>query len=309
MGNLEQRIPEQIDIMINEECNARCGMCIQEITYKPGVDSKEKFIEAVRKHFGDFYELGGRKVIITGGEPTLRPDRVERVLRELSRYDDLELIAMYTNGSRLLKQRNEETIAQRLLKSGLQFVNLSIHHHDTAKNSAVFGIEKDDPRDVSAHLREIRLPFRYCATLQKGGLETTEDVLDYVEFARENGAVDVYLRQMFEVQLVDTGGLSSKRLPIVKKGLEYIRENFVDVRPIIENLGRQGYIVEERDDFQGREKHETRLQTPRGYGFFISTLEIGTETAKELPYLVVMPNGGLYSTWMGETSRIDSLRE
>lgn len=307
MENLEQRIPEQIDIMINEECNAKCGMCIQEITYKSGSDSEEKFIDAVQKHFGDFYELGGRKVIITGGEPTLRPDRVERVLQELSRYDDLKLIAMYTNGSRLLRERDGESIAQKLLKAGLQFANLSLHHYDTAKNNAVFGIEKDDPLDISAHLRNIGLPFRYCATLQKRGLETIGDVLDYVEFARQNGAVDVYLRQMFEVQLVDTGGLSPKRFPVVKKGLGYIRKNFVDVRPIIENLGRQGYKVEESGDFQGREKHETRFQTPGGYSFFISTLEIGNETAKELPYLVVMPNGGLYSTWMGETSRIDSL--
>ena len=308
MKNLEQRIPEQIDIMINEECNARCGMCIQEITYKSGSDGEENFMDAVRKHFGDFYELGGRKVIITGGEPTLRPERVERVLQELSRYDDLELIAMYTNGSRLLKDKDRVSIAKRLINAGLQFVNLSIHHYDTAKNNAVFGIEKDDPRDVSVHLREIGLPFRYCATLQKGGLETTEDVLEYIDFARQNGAVDVYLRQMFEVQLVDTGGLSPKRLPVVKKGLEYIKKNFVDVRPISADLSEQGYKVEESDNFQGREKHETKFQTPEGYSFFISTLEIGNETAKELPYLVIMPNGGLYSTWMGETSRIDSLR-
>lgn len=309
MKNLERRIPEQIDIMINEECNARCGMCIQEITYKSGSDSEENFMDAVRKHFGDFYELGGRKVIITGGEPTLRPDRVEKVLQELSGFDDLELVAMYTNGSRLLKERDGETIAQKLLNAGLPFVNLSIHHYDTVKNNAVFGIEKDNPRDVSAHLREIGLPFRYCATLQNGGLEKTEDVLDYVDFARQNGAFDVYLRQMFEVQLVDTGGLSPKRLPVVKKGLEYIRDNFVDVRPIIEDLEGRGYKVEESDNFQGREKHETKFQTPEGYNFFISTLEIGNETAKELPYLVVMPNGGLYSTWMGETSRIESLRK
>jgi MoaA/NifB/PqqE/SkfB family radical SAM enzyme len=308
MDTLESRIPEQIDIMVNEECNAKCGMCIQEITYKSGSDSEENFMDSVRKNFGDFYELGGRKVIITGGEPTLRPDRIERVLQELSEYDDLGLIAMYTNGSRLLKKRDGETIAQRLLNAGLQFANLSIHHYDTTNNNAVFGIEKDDPRDVSAHLREIGLPFRYCATLQKGGLETTEDVLDYIDFARQNGAVDVYLRQMFEVQLVDTGGLSPKRLPVVKKGLEYIRKNFVDVRPIIEDLESQGCKVEESDYFQGRKKHETRFQIPGGYSFFISTLEIGNETAKEFPYLVVMPNGGLYSTWMGETSRIDSLR-
>jgi len=267
MDTLEGRIPEQIDIMVNEECNARCGMCIQEITYKSGSDSENYFIDAVQNHFRDFYELGGRKVIITGGEPTLRPAIVEKVLQELAKYEDLELVAMYTNGSRLLKERDGKSIAQRLLNAGLQFVNLSVHHYDVDKNNAVFGIEKDDPRDVSAHLR-----------------------------------------QMFEVQLGDTGGLSPKRLPVVKKGIEYIRENFVDVRPIVDELAERDYLVDENREFQGRKKHETRYQTPDGFNFFISTLEIGTENAKELPYLVIMPNGGLYSTWMGETSRIESLR-
>ena len=294
--------------MVNEECNARCGMCIQEITYKSGSDSEDDFIDAIQNHFREFYELGGRKVIITGGEPTLRPARVEKVLQELAKYEDLELVAMYTNGSRLLKERDGESIAQRLLNAGLQFVNLSVHHYDVDKNNAVFGIEKDDPRDVSAHLREIGLPFRYCATLQQSGLETTDDVLRYVDFAKQNGAVDVYLRQMFEVQLLDTGGLSPKRLPVVQRGIEYIGENFVDVTPIIGELAKRNHLVDENRDFQGRKKHETRYQTLDGFNFFISTLEIGNENARELPYLVIMPNGGLYSTWMGETSRIESLR-
>lgn len=108
MATLESRIPEQIDIMVNEECNAKCGMCIQEITYKSGSDSEDDFMDAVRKHFEDFYDLGGRKVIITGGEPTLRPARVEKVLQELAKYEDLELVAMYTNGSRLLKEIDGE---------------------------------------------------------------------------------------------------------------------------------------------------------------------------------------------------------
>jgi len=307
MDTLESRIPEQIDIMVNEKCNARCGMCIQEITYKSGSDSEDDFIDAVQNHFRGFYELGGRKVIITGGEPTLRPARVEKVLQELAKYEDLELVAMYTNGSRLLKERDGESIAQRLLNAGLQFVNLSVHHYNVDKNNAVFGIEKDDPHDVSAHLRKIGLPFRYCATLQHGGLETIGDVLRYVDFAKQNGVVDVYLRQMFEVQLVDTGSLSPKRLPVVKRGIEYTQQNFVDVTPIVEELAERNYFVDENREFQGRKKHETRYRTPDGFNFFISTLEIGTENVKELPYLVIMPNGGLYSTWMGETSRIESL--
>ena len=41
----------------------------------------------------------------------------------------------------------------------------------------------------------------------------------------------------------------------------------------------------------------------------IDELEIGREKSEELPYLVIMPDGNLYSTWMGKENRIDSLRD
>ena len=46
-----------------------------------------------------------------------------------------------------------------------------------------------------------------------------------------------------------------------------------------------------------------------GFSFYTSQLEIGREKAEELPYLVIMPNGNLYSTWMGEQFKVDSLRK
>jgi len=79
------KIPEQIDVMINPECNARCQMCIQEITWKMPIGEEDSFRKGVAKHIGEYYDLGGRRVIITGGEPTLRPRRVVATLEELAK--------------------------------------------------------------------------------------------------------------------------------------------------------------------------------------------------------------------------------
>ncbi len=299
-----KKVPEQIDLMVNSECNARCQMCIQEITWKIPTGEQDPFLRGAADHTREFYELGGRKVIITGGEPTLRPARVVSVLEELSKYQDLELIAMYTNGSRLLKETEGETLAQKLKKSGLHYVNLSSHHYDSVKNNRIFGIDVGNAQVVGKHLTDIGMPIRFCATLQKGGLETSEEVIKYLDFAQQCGAGDVYLRELFRVYNVDSNNEA------IKGHLEYIDFNFVPLKLIIDGLRISGAIqTGQRTNFQGREKNELAFETTRGFPFYTSELEIGKEKSGELPYLVVMPNGGLYSTWMGEQFKVDSLKE
>jgi len=297
-------VPEQIDVMINSECNARCQMCIQEITWKIPTGEQDPFTKGVSDYISEYHDLGGRKVIITGGEPTLRPSRVLSTLEELSKYSDWDLIAMYTNGSRLLKESEGEILAQKLKQAGLHYVNLSAHHYDSTKNNRIFGIDTGNPRVIGKHLSDIDMPLRLCATLQKGGLEDTYDVLRYLDFAQQCGAQDVYLRELFRVYNVDPNNET------IKGHLEYIDFNFVPLKPIIDELRKNGAIqTGQRANFQGREKNELAFETTNGFPFYTSQLEIGREKEEELPYLVIMPNGNLYSTWMGEQFKVDSLKK
>lgn len=295
-------IPEQIDIQINEKCNARCAWCVQEATYKPKTVSDPAFIASVEKHIEDFLALGGRKVIITGGEPTLNMPRLEAVLDYLMSLPELELVVMYTNGSQLLKSKGDKTIAQSLLEHGLQCVNHSVHSDDPEKNRAIFRVKSiPDPSVVASHLRDIGLPFRCCATLQKGGIETVDDVVRYLDFAKANGANDVYFRELFKID---------REKAFDTKPIDYAEKISVPITPIIEELVHKGYAqVGHRDAFQGRKKSELAFVTPKGFPFFTSTLEIGREEADKLPYLVVHPDGKLHSTWMGPEFEIKSLRE
>ncbi|MBI2623019.1 MAG: radical SAM protein [Candidatus Liptonbacteria bacterium] len=295
------RITPQIDVMVNHECNARCGMCIQEITWKSSTEGDEEFLAGVARHFADYHVLGGRKVIITGGEPTLRIRLVLKVLEILKRYSDLDLVAMYTNGSRLLCQFGGTTIAERLRAADLEFVNLSIHHWEPEKNNAVFCLTKDDPVEVARHLREIGQQFRFCATLQKGGLETTTDVIRYLEYAQACGAKSVYFRELFTLKDVDR---ESAGRP---ESVDYATLAFVPVEPIINECYSHFEKIAEDANFQGRHKREVGFCFRDNLPFFFSTLEVGSEEKDELPYLVVMPNGHLYSTWHGEVARIQSL--
>lgn len=295
-------IAPQIDFMINNECNARCHMCIQEITWKSSTEDDLTYLASATKHFTDYHALGGRKVIITGGEPTLSIHMVLKILEMLGRYSDLELVAMYTNGSRLLRKIGGHTVAELLRTAQLQFVNLSIHHWDAKRNDTVFRITKADPVLVTAHLQEIGQRFRFCATLQKGAMETAEDVLRYLEYAEASGAESVYFRELFTLKGVDR--MSASR----PENVDYISEAFVSVASIIDRCSSRFEKIEDMSGFQGRAKREVGFRYSNHLEFFFSTLEIGNENKDEVPYLVVMPNGDLYSTWHGELSRLHSLR-
>lgn len=244
------------------------------------------------------------KSLLQGGEPTLVPSRTFAVLNELGKFKDLELIAMYTNGSRLLNESDGKTLTQKLKEEGVQYVNLSVHHYNKDKNNRIFGIDVGDTKLTCKHLNDIGIPFRFCATLQKDGLENTDDILKYLDFAAESGAKDAYLRELFRIYNADT------RDDAIRGRLNYIAYNFVHLKPIIDDLQQKGATkVGERTNFQGREKNELAFETKNGFPFFTSQLEIGREKAEELPYLVVKPNAHLYSSWMGPEFIIDSLKE
>lgn len=98
-------------------CNLSCRYCMPErIPFRMNeVLSADEVVRLV----GRFVERGVRKVRLTGGEPTLRPDLVEiaRRLRELDGLDDL---ALSTNAVRLRR------IAAPLFEAGVRRMNVSL---------------------------------------------------------------------------------------------------------------------------------------------------------------------------------------
>jgi cyclic pyranopterin phosphate synthase len=81
---------------------------------KAGILSYEEITEVVRQ----LAPLGLRRLRITGGEPTIRPD-LETLIRQLHGIPEIEDIALSTNGARLPQ------MARSLRNAGLDRVNMS----------------------------------------------------------------------------------------------------------------------------------------------------------------------------------------
>ncbi|MCE9601459.1 MAG: GTP 3',8-cyclase MoaA [Gemmatimonadetes bacterium] len=118
MRDQHGRSIEYLRISITDRCNFRCVYCMPEagLDWLPKQDilSYEEIVGVVRQ----LAPLGLRRLRITGGEPTIRPDLLTLV-RQLKAVDGIEDIALSTNGVKL------PAMSADLRAAGLDRVNIS----------------------------------------------------------------------------------------------------------------------------------------------------------------------------------------
>jgi len=109
---------EYLRISVTDRCNFRCLYCMPaaglEWLPKSDILSYEEITQVVR----ELAPLGLRRLRITGGEPTLRP-QLELLLAMLRSIPEIEDISLSTNGVRLPE------LARSLQQAGLDRVNMS----------------------------------------------------------------------------------------------------------------------------------------------------------------------------------------
>ncbi|MFL5638439.1 MAG: GTP 3',8-cyclase MoaA [Gemmatimonadaceae bacterium] len=109
---------EYLRISVTDRCNFRCLYCMPaaglEWLPKSDILSYEEIAQVV----SELAPLGLRRLRITGGEPTLRPD-LDVLVRMLRAIPGIEDISLSTNGVRL------PTLARSLKAAGLDRVNMS----------------------------------------------------------------------------------------------------------------------------------------------------------------------------------------
>jgi cyclic pyranopterin phosphate synthase len=128
------RTIEYLRISVTDRCNFRCVYCMPEEGMqwlpKSAILSYEEIGEVVRQ----LAPLGLRRLRITGGEPTIRP-QIHELIRMLRAVPDITDIALSTNGVRLPE------IAPLLREAGLDRVNMSV---DSLRPERIAGIARRD---------------------------------------------------------------------------------------------------------------------------------------------------------------------
>ncbi len=185
---------EYIVYEITDECNSRCKHC-NIWKMQPGGDSlTSKEIERV---FGSGCFKDVRELIVTGGEPVLRPDIEENLLAVQKHIRPDALVSFSTNG--LLPERVLGTV-ERCLESGMNMVvGVSLDgigkHHDTVRGVKGNFEKVDYLLKKLLELRKKRgnLSVTVGYTLAPWTFENLEEVRIYAKSCGMN-----FLPQMYE---------------------------------------------------------------------------------------------------------------
>ncbi len=143
---------EYLRISVTDRCNFRCLYCMPEtgMQWLPKSDilSYEEIAEIVRQ----LAPLGLRRLRITGGEPTIRP-QLHELVRMLRAVPEISDIALSTNGVRLPQ------LAPMLRGAGLNRINMSV---DSLRPDRIAQIAR---RDLGFD------PVRAARAAEEAGLE------------------------------------------------------------------------------------------------------------------------------------------
>ncbi|HJQ12722.1 MAG TPA: GTP 3',8-cyclase MoaA [Gemmatimonadaceae bacterium] len=185
---------EYLRISVTDRCNFRCVYCMPlagvEWLPKSDILSYEETAEVVRQ----LAPLGLRRLRVTGGEPTIRPD-LERLIGMLSRIPEIEDIALSTNGLRLPE------LAATLQSAGLNRVNISADslHLYRIRQIARRNIDFDPIAAASAAERAGLSPIKLNVVVMRG---INDDEIP--DFARLTFDHDWHIRF---IELMPVGGM------------------------------------------------------------------------------------------------------
>ncbi len=128
------RTIQYLRISVTDRCNFRCRYCmpLEGLPWLPKGDilSYEEIAEVVRQ----LAPLGLRRVRLTGGEPTIRP-QLARLVEMIRAVSEVEDIALSTNGVKL------PALAAELAAAGLDRVNISA---DSLRADRIVAIARRD---------------------------------------------------------------------------------------------------------------------------------------------------------------------
>ncbi len=175
---MNEYIPFLISWNITKRCNLRCEHCYLDAAELEGRD--EVSTEQAMGFVDQIVSLNPRAMLIlTGGEPLLRPDCFE-----IARYATLKglTVVLGTNGTLL----DEDTVG-RIKESGIRGVGISLDSAAPSYHDSFRGLEGAWSRTLKGmeRLRRENIDFQLQLTVTK---TNRNDIPALVDLARRNGA-------------------------------------------------------------------------------------------------------------------------
>jgi GTP 3',8-cyclase len=170
---------EYLRVSVTDRCNFRCVYCMPEsgLPWLPKADILS--YEEIAAIVAELAPMGLRRVRITGGEPTIRPN-VERLVALLRAVPLIDDISLSTNGVLLPK------LAPALAAAGLDRVNISADSLRPERIAAVArrSLDFDPVRSATAAQHAGLGPVKLNVVVMRG--MNDDEVGDFARLTRDN---------------------------------------------------------------------------------------------------------------------------
>lgn len=171
-----------IEVMLTPKCNGQCKWCVDKDGFHPKEQvSWHVLVDRLEK-------VGKKNVILLGGEPTLYTD-LPYLVRGL--VNNNKNVYITTNGSRMT------WLAKNVY--GLTGINISIHHYDLDRNKDITGLKLGRPQ-LKANIDYLwwrdKVPVRFNCTLEEGQIDSKQEIMKYLAFAKRMGAKSVRFAEL-----------------------------------------------------------------------------------------------------------------
>lgn len=267
LGRTEQK---QLYVTYDGYCQCNCQCCRNKSFSDEEMMGKRYILdEVLKKNYNQF-----RHIVFGGGEPLYKIDKIWRLITELDMRNEMEVsgfdddyedddnvtyYSIVTNGARELFLEELDHNCSTCRK--FQTIILSRYHYDDEINTRIFHPKKGEELLTSEDLEEMchsmKKKFQLSCLCQKGGINSLEDVIEYIQWAAKLGITNVMFSNFQDdvTPVLAKDNLSCDPRLFQKAMKELSERGFEADRPIVFSAGFRlvtfNGIIETRKEVEG----------------------------------------------------------
>ena len=176
-----ERNPRTLYINLDEKCNQNCVFCVVKGSNKGKFGSMDA--EEAEKIIKEFVKCGGKTLVFTGGEPTLRDDLPD-IVEYAEQFNDLESISIITNGVRLSDKDYLNKLINSDKKNKLSFC-FSLHSHKKEISELLTNLKGSFKKTISG-IKNVIKKGKNVSIYQVITSENYKDILGFSKFLNKN---------------------------------------------------------------------------------------------------------------------------
>ena len=191
-------VPLNLNILITYNCNCSCDFCLVKQERKLPVISNQLYLTQLEQALKQLQGIP-IEITITGGEPTLCPERLIPVLDLLKRYN-IPHRTFSTNGTGLLNCFQNKPILQHMKEAGAGYnINLSRMYMEESINQKLMKgntVSISDMKQIASFCDVNDMDIRISCNLMKNGVADFDSMKEYIKSVELLGFDNVIFREL-----------------------------------------------------------------------------------------------------------------